>query len=103
MADQRLELAADCRQIALGAHHGADVAVGARSFVDKPVGPARFEAHALQLGEEALGVVALDSLAQRGASFPSSGAAARYSKRSDGARFRVMAWATSPRSQGVRA
>ena len=40
---------------------------------------------------------------QRGASFPSSGAVARYSKRSDGARFRVMAWATSPRSQGVRA
>ena len=46
---------------------------------------------------------ALDSLAQRGASFPSSGAVARYSKRSEGARFRVMAWATSPRSQGVRA
>ena len=44
-----------------------------------------------------------ESVGQRGSSPPSPGAVARYSKRSDGARFRVIACATSPRSHGVRA
>ena len=51
VAHQWLELAADRRQIALGAHHGADVAVGARGFVDEPDGPVRIEADAVHLAK----------------------------------------------------